>query len=306
MRDPLFPNGEPTTQMGGVRFSQARDVRRFRADPKPKTLPPVRPNAGVQAAYQLRLERLVVAMCDEVLKAVRKTYRANPPEMATDELPSKALRKEVQRLARRWEKAFADAAPALAEYYAKSAERRTAKQLERILREGGFSVRFKMTRAMKDVMDASVAEQVGLIKSIPEQYLKDVEGAVMRSVQVGRDLKGLTDEIGGLVSLTRKPGEKDKTLAARTFRRAATIARDQNNKATAVMARTRHLELGITKAVWLHSHGGKQPRPTHLENDGQPFDIEEGWLDPAVGKRIWPGELINCRCVSKPIVEGFS
>jgi uncharacterized protein with gpF-like domain len=274
--------------------------------PKPKTLPPVRPNAGTEIIYRRRLEAMVAEMTADVVKAVRAAYRSNPPELATDELPSKALRREVNRLAKRWEKNFADAAPALAEYYAKSAERRSARQLERILREGGFSVKFKMTKAMRDVMDASVAEQVGLIKSIPEQYLHEVEGAVMRSVQVGRDLKGLVDEIGGRVKLERKPGEKDRSLAARTFRRAALIARDQNNKATAVITRTRHLELGITKAVWLHSHAGKAPRPTHLENDGQLFDIEEGWLDPAVGKRIWPGELINCRCVSKPVVEGFS
>lgn len=293
------------TQHGGVRFKQSREARRFRRRPGIVTLPPVRPNAGTEARYRRQLEGLTRAMCDDALAELAALYARKPPEMARDELPSAALRRAVRALAKRWEKRFDEAAPKLAAYYAQAAAQRSTSQLERVLREGGFSVKFKQTKAMRDVMDASVAEQVGLIKSIPEKYFTEVEGAVMRSVQVGRDLSGLTKEIGGLVSLERKPGESDKSIAARTYRRAATIARDQNNKATAVMARTRHIELGITRAVWLHSHGGKTPRPTHVENDGEAYDVEEGWFDPAVGKRIWPGELINCRCVSKPVIEGF-
>ena len=297
---------EPATQLGGVCFSQQREARRFRARRTGlTTIPPVRPNAGTEARYRRQLEGIVRAMCDDALAELAALYARKPPEMAKDELPSAALRRAVRALAKRWEKRFDEAAPRLAKYYAQAAAQRSTSQLERILREGGFSVKFKQTKAMRDVMDASVAEQVGLIKSIPGRYFEEVEGAVMRSVQVGRDLHGLTKEIGGLVSLERKPGEGDKSIAARTFRRAALIARDQNNKATAVMARTRHIELGITKAVWLHSHGGKVPRPTHLANDGEVYDVEEGWFDPHEGKRIWPGELINCRCVSKPVIEGF-
>lgn len=301
---------EPTTQAMGVRFSQSAEARRFRATPpgpRLKTLPPVRPNAGTEARYRRQLEGLVRQMAHEVASSIAALYaRKGKPEMAKDELPSEALKREIAKMAKRWEKSFADAAPKLAEYYAKAAEQRSTKQLERVLREGGFSVKFKMTKTMRDVMNATIDEQVGLIKSIPEKYFTEVQGAVMRSVQVGRDLRGLVEEIGGLVSLEPRPGEKAKSIAARTARRAALIARDQNNKATATMARARNLEAGITKAVWLHSHAGKEPRPTHLENDGNVFDLEEGWFDPAVGKRIWPGELINCRCVAKPVVEGFS
>jgi uncharacterized protein with gpF-like domain len=93
-----------------------------------------------------------------------------------------------------------------------------------------------------------------------------------------------------------------------TKRRAALIARDQNNKATAVFVRVRQKQAGIKKAMWLHSHGGKEPRKTHLANDGKLYDPQKGWFDPdpKVRRRIWPGELINCRCVSRSVVEGFS
>jgi hypothetical protein len=57
----------------------------------------------------------------------------------------------------------------------------------------------------------------------------------------------------------------------------------------------------------LHSGGGKEPRRTHVKNSGKKFNVAQGWFDPdkTVRKYIQPGELINCRCVSRP-VKGFS
>ena len=101
---------------------------------------------------------------------------------------------------------------------------------------------------MRDALEATVAENVALIKSIGSQYLTAIEGHVMRSITVGRDLAPLARRLEFQYGVTR--------------RRAALIARDQNNKATAVITRERQNELGI-KAIWLHSAGGKvRDRPT--------------------------------------------
>jgi len=66
--------------------------------------------------------------------------------------------------------------------------------------------------------------------------------------------------------------------------------------------------LGIEQAVWLHSGGGKRKRPTHVANSGKRFNVAEGWFDPdpKVRRHIHPGELINCRCVCRPVVKGFT
>ena len=48
-------------------------------------------------------------------------------------------------------------------------------------------VDWKMTAAQREVMEATIGEQVALIKSIPAQYLSQVEGMVMRSVAAGGD-----------------------------------------------------------------------------------------------------------------------
>ena len=70
------------------------------------------------------------------------------------------------------------------------------------------------------------------------------------------------------------------------------------------MTRARQVEVGITEAIWMHSHAGKEPRPTHVANDGKRYKVAEGWFDPdpRVRRHIVPGELINCRCTTRSIV----
>lgn len=256
-----------------------------------KTLAPAHPNLGIEADYRKRLYALIAAMDNSLLYWLRARWRSNPPIMAQDALPGTDLRREMRALSRQWQSNFDEAAPKLAAYFATAASERTNGALERILDEAGFSVEFKMTRTAREVYNALIAENVGLIKSIASQHLTQVEGMVMRSVIEGRKLddlaKGLEEQFGV------------------TKRRAALIARDQNNKATAIITRVRQQELGITEAIWMHSGGGAHPRPTHVANDGQRFVIAEGWYDPAERKRIWPGMLINCRCISRSVIPGL-
>jgi len=258
---------------------------------KAKTLAPVHPNQGTQAIFRRRLDKLIKEMHDSVMYWVKASYKANEPEIAQDELPAAALQKVLKKLGRRWEKKFKELGPKLAEYYAKSADMRSRKQLEQMLYDHGMSVKFKMTRPMQDVMKASIEEQVKLISNIPQQYFTQVQGAVMRSVQTGRDLNQLSKDLQSRLKIEKK--------------RAALIARDQNNKMTANFVRVRQQELGIKQAIWVHSLGGKVPRPSHKKNDGKPYDVEKGWYDPDEGEYIQPGMLINCRCVSRSIIPGF-
>jgi uncharacterized protein with gpF-like domain len=259
-----------------------------------KVLRPVRPNAGIEAAYRGRLTRLIDAMSDSVVYWLRASYRANTPRMAQDETPADALRRSIRKLASQWTKRFDDAAVKLGDYFALSVERRSSGALRKILRDGGISVEFKMTAAMRDVVDATIHANVALIKSIPSQYFDQVEGIVMRGVQTGRDVGQVTKDLQERLGVTK--------------RRAAFIALDQNNKATSAFNKARLVEVGVTEAIWMHSGGGKEPRPTHLKagREGTRYTISEGWYDPAVGKHIQPGELINCKCVGKPVIKGFS
>ena len=255
-------------------------------------LKPVRPNAGIRAAYRKRLLSLVDDMIRSYERWLIAAYRKHPPILAQDAVPAKELDRAMRALGLRWRKRFDDAAEELAEYFAKSTKNRSDRALQSILRRGGFTVKLKMSKATRDVMAATVSENVSLIKSIPEEFHTQVQGLVMRSVVAGRDLSDLSKDLRKRYGVSR--------------RRAELISRDQNNKATAAFHRSRMIDLGLNEAIWLHSAGGKTPRPTHVKNSGKRYDVRKGWWDPAVKKFIHPGELINCRCVSRPVVRGFS
>jgi uncharacterized protein with gpF-like domain len=258
---------------------------------RPAVLPAARPSEGLAAVYRRRLARALDAM-DRSLRWWLAAEWRRQPELAQDANPAVALRREVRRLAEEWTERFDELAPRLARWFATDAERRVARHLEDALREAGLTVRFAMTPAARLALEATVAQNVALIRDIPARHLAQVEGAVMRSAAAGRDLASLAAEL--------------REAHGMTLRRAAFVARDQNNKATAVITRARQLELGVTTARWRHSRGGREPRPAHVAMDGRTYDVRRGMWDPDERKWVLPGELPNCRCVSEPVVEGFS
>ena len=256
---------------------------------KPIVLAPVHPNAGLTAAYQRKLDSLIDRMNASLVYWLTAAYRANTPEMAADASPAATLRAAMSKLSNFWQKRFDDAAPELAKYFALHATQRADGALRDILKRAGFTVQFRLTREANDVYQATLAENVGLIKSIAAQHLTQVEGLVMRSVQQGRDLGFLSKELHERYGVTK--------------RRAAFIARDQSNKATATITRVRQRQLGITEAVWMHSHGGRHPRQSHVAADGKRYEIDKGMLID--GEYIFPGTLPNCRCVSRSVIPGL-
>ena len=256
---------------------------------RPVTLTPVRPNEGVEATYRQRLDRLTAEMQASLVYWIRACYRANEPELAQDASPAMTLRDTMNRLARRWQRRFDEAAPDLARQFATGAMARADGAFRASLRKAGFAVEFHLSREANDALQATIGENVGLIKSIASEHLSEVQGLVMRCVQTGRDLGGLTQELQERYGVTR--------------RRAAFIAQDQNSKATATVTRVRQEGLGITEAIWLHSHGGRHPRKSHVEADGRRYTISEGmYLDDVW---MWPGREPNCRCVSRSIIPAL-
>lgn len=286
------------------------------------------PSAGVTAKYREKLKCLLDAMQASIEYWLGAALKANEPEvkalMARDEVmrqdilarrgrgalehydrtkppvtiamdatPADELQRAIRRLARRWQKKFNAMAPELADYFAQEASKRSDKQLQDILRRGGVTVRFRTTKAQRDILNATVNANVSLIKSIPQQYLGKVEGIVMRSVQAGRDLSIVYQDLRKEFGVTK--------------RRASLIARDQNNKATSALSHARQVELGLTEGIWRHSHAGKKKRPTHVAMDGKKYDLRKGMFDPdpKVNRHVFPGELIECRCQGIPIIPGF-
>ena len=267
--------------------------RASRETPKtPEAIPSIRPNEGITAWYQRQLDHRIVKMHKSLLHWLSVEFRRLGIEQgyAQDAIPSIALRRELRKLTGTWQGVFDKMAGWMSEQFAERVVHFSDGTLDKRLRTKGFSVRFVQTDEMKDAYGAVVGEQVSLIKSIAAEHLQEVEGLVMRSVARGRDLGYLTHELQERYGITR--------------RRAAFIARDQNNKATSTMQAARQKQLGISKGIWKHSHAGKVPRPSHVKADGKEFSLDKGmFLD---GKWVMPGEEPNCRCTWKAIIPGLN
>ena len=255
---------------------------------KRKVVRAVHANAGVRALYRKRLLALIDEMNASVDHWIPATYRNAPPIVASDANPVSEMVRQLRELSKRWFKRFDAAAPKIAEAYLKGSFKATDSAMRMALGDAGWAVKFEMSPAVTQVYKASLAENIGLIRSIPREYLQQVEGIAMRSYTRGRDLQSMVAEL--------------KTLYPKAENRAVLISRDQSNKANSVVTAARQDELGIVDALWLHSHAGKVPRPTHVAMNNKPYKVKEGMWDSAVRKFVYPGELINCRCTSRSIL----
>ncbi len=257
---------------------------------KPVTLPEIRPNAGIERKYSNALVSLVREIQSDVNQTLVAEFRkqAKQEKLAMDGI-SDWVAHVIDYLSIRWQKKLDDLAPQIASMFVNRTVSNYETLMKTYMRRAGFTVRFQVTPFQRESLQAVIGNNVGLIKSIASQHLERVQVQVWQCVTQGYDLSTLSKNL-----------KKDYGI---TKRRAEFIARDQANKAHATIERAKRQELGITKAIWLHSHAGKKPRPSHLAANGKEFDVSKGmYLD---GEWVQPGELINCRCGSKSIIEGI-
>lgn len=256
--------------------------------PAPAVLRAIQPNEGVRAWYQDRMQDMSRRMARDILRLMKRFYRPAAARLAQDDDPVVVLRTVMRVWGRIWQKRFDDMAKEIAALFADRSQRHLDVAMRKRLKDAGFTVSFRPTERMVSAYRAVVAENVNLIRSIPREFLKDVESAVWASVMHGGSMSELS------TTIREKYGV--------TYRRAALIARDQVAKSKAVMENARRADLGITEAVWQHSSAGKEPRPTHVAMNGKRFTIADGMYDSAEGRKVQPGELINCRCTSRAVI----
>lgn len=273
---------------------------------KDVTLAPIAPNAQSRLKYQRALQKAVANMSASYEWWIGARYRralaANQkaerlPDMALDANTPSAdagdLFGELARLRKYWSNYFDKFAKKLAEQATETWYRDNSNMWEGRLRRAGFDVPMKLTPSQRLILHAKVPENVALIRSIHEDYHKDIEGIVSRNFLKGRDLAAMAEEI-------KKRGKV-------TQNRAAFIALDQSNKATAQMNDARQRELGIQYCVWQHSSAGKEPREKHVRAGREQwvFKVGQGIDFGDQFGTVLPGEAINCRCTSRSIIPAL-
>jgi uncharacterized protein with gpF-like domain len=251
---------------------------------QPVMIAPVRPNVGVQAAYARRLAKLIDAMYRDLVNVIGPIYETR---MAMDT----TLQGLLGQLRRKWVGTFNHAQSAISEGFSNGVLSHHDRAFQAMLSKGGFTVKFQVEPQVASKLRGITRENTDLIKSIPSEFFKDIRERVFESVNAGRKTAELMEHLHDVYGVTR--------------RRAAFIARDQNNKATAAIHKIRQLSLGITQAKWRHTAASIHPRETHAAFDNETYDIELGHdFDDGLGP-VQPGEAFNCGCLSSSIIPGY-
>lgn len=259
----------------------------------------IKADMGLKRQYADKLIALITEMHRSTVYWLMAEYKRQLPRveklitsdeaLANDASPARDMLTRLREQMRRHRAIIDEKAKGYAEWFtARANSGATARTRASLSEMFGFTVGNNgITRNVNNVLQSIIAENVSLIKSIPEKYFTELEGLVMRSVRTGRDIATLTDELEHRYKVARD--------------RALLIARDQNNKASASISRARMQDAGIDKAIWRHTSRAKHPRPSHLEADGKVFSLAEGLLID--GEYIFPGEEVNCGCTAAPFME---
>ncbi|MDL2315500.1 hypothetical protein LJC59_00255 [Desulfovibrio sp. OttesenSCG-928-A18] len=236
----------------------------------------------------------------ELLREISQVYSEReeeflPREMAADRSASSEMERVLSSFFSRWQKRFDRMARRYADWFAEQTEKVASRQIRGMLKEIGFTVEFKHSHYVNNILQAAIHENVGLIRSIPEQMHDKVRGIVMRGVQAGNDQHYIATELRKQFGITE--------------RRARFIARDQTQKANNAVSLARSAEAGIEYGFWMHRSGSKKPRTTHLgtQMNGVRFKLSDGLYDPdpRVRRKVKPGELPGCLCGYKPDLSSF-
>lgn len=251
---------------------------------KSVTLRPIRPNSGLQAKYRAELNSLLRQVRDDVLAEVERYKHVPPQPVALDAHP---LESAIRALMIKWISKLGDLGENIARGFIKGSLKHYDGNLKRQMRQHGFTVKLQLTDKTREALQASMGMNVGLIRSIPSQYLAQVEKYVYEATSAGFDLATLTNNLQHAYGISRN--------------RARLIALDQSNKANAVIEKARREDLGIRRAEWIHSHAAKEPRQSHVKAHGKIFEVAKGCLID--GEYIQAGEKVRCGCVSRSIIE---
>lgn len=279
---------------------KAQYVQQFKVDQVKGTT--LTPSVAVADRYARKLQALIDKMHREAYRQLIGLFKH--PDYAMDardyagvgEDASIASRARIltNQLTDTFTALFGGVATALATETVDQTNDNAATTLGSSLRDLSGGVTFAtdfISEGVQDVITASVAANVDLIKRIPEKYMSDVTGQVMRSITTGN---GLAD----LQPFMNKAYGSQK-------RQAQLTAMDQTRKAYTAINTARMESLGVDRFEWVHSSGSKEPRPYHLHTlNGNVYSISDPpIINPKTGQRGLPGDEPNCHCTMRPIVS---
>lgn len=244
---------------------------------------PVKTPKSPEVSYRKELEAMVLTLRSQVSKVIIPLLKQYESDYVRDSY-ARTLEEAFNRLRR----AYVDVdrnAQIIANSFVTNTSSVNKRRFYQSI-EGAVGVDLQsivQSEGLDNVLLSSTRENVSLIKSIPEEYFKKIEGIVFRGTITGT-------KAGSMISQITAIGHS-------TTKRAKLIARDQTSKLNSALNEQRQRNLGIEEYIW-RTAGDDRVRDNHKSKNGQVFR----WDNPPKDTGH-PGQDIQCRCVAQPIIK---
>ena len=206
---------------------------------KPKAPKPVMPSKAAERYYLGQLRALVRAMASELIASLEPELKRLKPDYIADSVRTldgwtDQVLAAIRRVSSRFSSSLFDAQ--IARVAASTVSRAEADNAEhfRDSVNQAVGIDFQLItkpKGMTDYLEASTAENVNLIKSIPRDYFEKVESLVLGGMKDGLAPTAIAKQIQAEMGVTA--------------RRAKLIARDQTSKLNSDLTRQRQAAAGI-------------------------------------------------------------
>jgi SPP1 gp7 family putative phage head morphogenesis protein len=262
-----------------------------KADPTVKTGGALRPAVNIADDMAAAIIEQIGLMARQTRREMLKALSSGGFDHAMDDNPASQARIRLNWLREKWMARFRDLSKMQVDRMIDRTIKNSTVTLGMSLKEvsEGFKIDTALSsERLQTVIMASTQEAAQLIKRIPEQYLSDVQGHVMRAITTG---SGQAD----LVPFFTKRYEGDVKWARH-------VSMDQQRKAYANINQVRLQAMGVQSYIWVHTGGGRYPRKDHIEMNGKEYRYDDPpVIQKATGARGKPGDAIFCRCIAKPV-----
>ncbi|MFV2058853.1 MAG: phage minor head protein [Thiohalomonadales bacterium] len=262
---------------------------------------PVDVNKQAAVSYNAELQKLVKAVKGDIDNDIVSVLRSLEHQYTGDSIVNDSwvdiIIAAFEKIAAKWTSfGFLEAAKQSSKKFIKAIDDRNRNkyaQSIKVVGVTGLDV-FGDSPALQDILSSSIAENVQLIKTIPTQYLSQVQTIVMTNMRSGLRPSSIVKQLSTQYGVSQ--------------RRAAVIARDQTSKANGMLSKQRQEDTGFEYFKWVDSDD-VSVRRTHEKIANDDIGYGKGvykWSEPPKndkGEQIIPGSEINCRCISAPVTS---
>ena len=254
---------------------------------------PVRPSVGTESRYNAELQRIIRAIRKDIDAALVPMIKALEREYIADSWVD-VIAGGLRGLLAKWNsEQYRALAQKIAGQFVMAANSEQDKKFKSSLGIDAPGMGIDIyggSPELKDYLAASAHDNAQLIKSIPAQYLGQVESLVMANMRAGLRPNAIAKQLQQQFGITQ--------------RRARFIARDQTAKINGDLNEKRQKAIGGEYFRWVDSDD-ERVRHSHSEIANRMTAYGKGiyrWDDLPMndkGARIKPGSDYGCRCIAQ-------